>query len=387
MHRRTAFAAAVAALVVAVVLGAAPAASAASDQHPTNRGWVPAATEVGVRGRRRQPLRRRLRRPASTTGPSATGFAGTAAAARTLRRGGGPCPGQGVESRLVARRRASSRRRPSAGRSPRPPRRTRPAGPRRPARRPPRPSPPPTATPSPPPAARRPPAAAPSRRPSGPARPQRVLDAVRAGGGGHGQPDRRHRLALQREAGLERAGRAQRRAEHARVERAAGEQVGHRRRPPRPDSHSTVWPRSHAGGPMIAPSTTRSGPSSSAMACTVSGRDGVGVDVERRLGRSAERRGDLLGHRPGRVRRADRDDHVGAAGQLGDVRHARRDRPARPASTWRRCVRQRPRSPRRRGPSAPSRWPRPSAPGCSTPTTGRAGISRTPASKQTGGPR
>ena len=39
MHRRTAFAAAVAALVVAVVLGVAPAASAAADQHPTNRGW------------------------------------------------------------------------------------------------------------------------------------------------------------------------------------------------------------------------------------------------------------------------------------------------------------------------------------------------------------
>lgn len=39
MHRRTAFAAALAALVVAVVLGVAPAASAATDGHQTNRGW------------------------------------------------------------------------------------------------------------------------------------------------------------------------------------------------------------------------------------------------------------------------------------------------------------------------------------------------------------
>ena len=38
-----------------------------------------------------------------------------------------------------------------------------------------------------------------------------------------------------------------------------------------PDSHSTVWPDSHAGGPMIAPSTTWSAPSRAAMACTVAG--------------------------------------------------------------------------------------------------------------------
>ena len=42
MHRRTAFASAAAALVVAVVLGAAPAAMAADDHpsdHQSNRGW------------------------------------------------------------------------------------------------------------------------------------------------------------------------------------------------------------------------------------------------------------------------------------------------------------------------------------------------------------
>ncbi len=38
-----------------------------------------------------------------------------------------------------------------------------------------------------------------------------------------------------------------------------------------PDSQSTVCPGSHGGGPMIEPSTTRSGPSSSPMARTVSG--------------------------------------------------------------------------------------------------------------------
>ena len=38
-----------------------------------------------------------------------------------------------------------------------------------------------------------------------------------------------------------------------------------------PASHRTVRPGSHAGGPMIAPSTTRSAPRSSAMPVTVAG--------------------------------------------------------------------------------------------------------------------
>ena len=38
-----------------------------------------------------------------------------------------------------------------------------------------------------------------------------------------------------------------------------------------PANHTTVRPGSHAGGPMIAPSTTRSAPMSSAMPVTVAG--------------------------------------------------------------------------------------------------------------------
>ena len=80
--------------------------------------------------------------------------------------------------------------------------------PRRPRRPPPRPSPPPSARPW------RPRRAAPaSGRVVDAGAPQLVaqlvLDADPAGGGGHLQPDRRQRLALQREARLQRARRAE----------------------------------------------------------------------------------------------------------------------------------------------------------------------------------
>ena len=68
---------------------------------------------------------------------------------------------------------------------------------------------------------------------------------VAVGGGGHGQPDRRQRLALQGEAGLERAGRAQLVAEHVGVERGPGEQRRHRRRgrPGQPEHRVPRLPR------------------------------------------------------------------------------------------------------------------------------------------------
>ena len=61
---------------------------------------------------------------------------------------------------------------------------------------------------------------------------QLLLDAEPAGGGGHLQPDRRQRLALQREAGLERARGAEVGAQDPGVERAS-RRTGRRRRRPR----------------------------------------------------------------------------------------------------------------------------------------------------------
>jgi len=197
-------------------------------------------------------------------------------------------------------------------------------------------------------------------------------------------PRRRDRLALHREAGLQRTRRAEPGTEHTGVERAVGEQVRHHLRP------RTRQPQ-HGGAALPAGRTDHGAvhhvgrPEQLGDGGDGVRGDGIGLDVERWL--AVRHRGsDLLRNGQCRVRWADRHDHVGAAGQLADVRHGDEIGDLGPlrrgiaASASAQIT-----APARAFSAEPMAAP--IRPGCSTPTTGRAGISRTSASKQTGRPR
>ena len=129
---------------------------------------------------------------------------------------------------------------------------------------------------------------------------------------------------------------------------------------------------------MIAPSTTRSGPSRVRDGVHRRRRHGVRVDVDRVCGPVPSR----AAATSSAVSRAACGGHTERIASERRARAAtsgtrRRGRPARPAWRWPGCGRRRPRRRRPRAGAAAEPTAAPIAPGCSTPTTGRGGIAVT----------